>query len=627
MRTVVDGQQRLTTLQVLLHAAASVVGQHGNAMDAQALSVLVSNPPGITHDPDEQYKVWPTNYDRAAFRSALGTEPVPEELSNQLLVQAHRFFTRSIDEWAATGGDPEQRANKLNALTHALREHLKLVVIDLEPGDNAQVIFETLNHRGAALLAADLVKNLLFQAASTQSTNLNELYESAWKAFDDDYWRKPVQQGRRYRPRVDIFLNYWLIARTEREVSADRVFTEFRDYLHRENRPAQDVMRDLYADGRRYAELEGLAWDSALGTFYYRVVRMMDQAAVGPFLLWLLKWRATEIPAEQIRRALAAMESWLVRRTLCRITLKDVNRVVVELLRDLSKHPIEQVGQATEQFLARQHADARTWPNDEQLISELATSSIYTRLTRGRLRIILEALEDDLRGPMSEHERCPRGVLTIEHVMPQGWRENWGADIVGDSEAALQRDRIVQTLGNLTLVNKKLNPSLSNHAWTYPAAQTPPKAGKRDLLFEHSVLKLNARIAISHPYAWTEQDIAKRTELMARRICALWPRPDMPELTASAAAAAIVNGQTSHGGKYRALWVWLCDREDDELPMTFATIEKIIGQELPPSSYAHHAHWASYDGSAVVRAIHDAGWKATEVDLDGKTIVLRRQQA
>src|SRR5436309_1201353 len=114
---------------------------------------------------------------------------VSPELAQSRIAQAHAFFVEKITDWAAPAGDPETTVAKLKALAQALHGHLKLVVIDLDAGDNAQVIFETLNHRGAPLLAADLVKNLVFQQAQAQGLNLKELYETHWKALDSDYWR------------------------------------------------------------------------------------------------------------------------------------------------------------------------------------------------------------------------------------------------------------------------------------------------------------------------------------------------------------------------------------------------------------------------------------------------------
>src|SRR5262249_28594696 len=155
-------------------------------------------------------------------------------------------------------GDPQKVAARLNALVRALRDHLKLVVIDLEPGDNAQVIFETLNHRGAPLLAADLVKNLVFQVAQAQGGDIYDLYARYWKPFDGDSWRQLVAQGRLYRPRVDVFLNHWLTMKLLREVPADRIFTEFRDYATKSEATVEALLAELAADAAVYDQLDRL---------------------------------------------------------------------------------------------------------------------------------------------------------------------------------------------------------------------------------------------------------------------------------------------------------------------------------------------------------------------------------
>lgn len=81
----------------------------------------------------------------------------------------------------------------------------------------------------------------------------------------------------------------------------------------------------------------------------------------------------------------------------------------------------------------------------------------------------------------------------------------------------------------------------------------------------------------------------------------------------------------NHAGKYRALWAWLRDLPGDRVPATFAQIEEVIGMPLPPACRRHAAHWSSYEGSAVVRAIHDAGWVAREVNMQDEHLVFQRR--
>jgi hypothetical protein len=630
VRHVIDGQQRLTTLQLLLDAAQEVVERHGSAMDAQALRILVLNDHQIAQHPDEVFKVWPTDRDQAAFRTVMANGvAVPSDLASAPIVRAHAFFTKQITEWAGVGDDPAESTARLNALVRTLREHLKLVIIDLEPGDNAQVIFETLNHRGSPLLAADLVKNFVFQLAQTQDADVEQLYRDHWAPLDHDYWRTPIAQGRRLRPRIDVFLNAWLTMKLHREVPNDRVFSDFRDYAVQTAPGIAELLADLAADAGVYERMEQLPAATVEGTFYYRVVKALDSAAVSPFLLWVLRWDETVMPIGQRHRALRALESWMVRRALCRATAKDVNRLVVELLRVTQQAGPANVGDAVETHLAEQRADSRYWPDDTTLHTALREAPIYQTLTRPRLRMLLEAIEDSLRSPMGEGQPCPRN-LTVEHVLPQGWREHWGGDISGDAVAELRRESLVHVLGNLTLVNQKLNPAMSNRPWTAQeaAARGLGDQGKRDYLLAHSELKLNARLVSGHESGWSETDIQARTEALVERIATIWPRPtiDQPNPRAltmdqQPQAAEVM----PHPGKYRLLWQWLHDQSHEEVTLTFGEVEQVIGIPLPPSAYNHLPHWYGYEGTALGRAIRDAGWRATGVNLTAETVTFRHE--
>ena len=125
-------------------------------------------------------------------------------------------------------------------------------------------------------------------------------------------------------------------------------------------------------------------------------------------------------------------------------------------------------------------------------------------------------------------QALPSG-LEIEHVMPRGWRTHWNANPQLGADLAAQRDKAVNTIGNLTLVTKSLNGSLSNRPWTDAAAAGMteggmPSLGKRSLLKDFSLLVLNRQIVKDHLDAWTEQDIAERSGEIAQSICAIWPR-------------------------------------------------------------------------------------------------------
>ncbi|TDO30978.1 uncharacterized protein DUF1524 [Kribbella sp. VKM Ac-2527] len=633
VRHIIDGQQRLTTLQLLLDAAQWVVEHYGNAADSHGLRVLVQNNPEIAQHPDQMFKVWPTDRDQAAFRAAMDNDTVvPAELSGSRIAQAHAFFIDAISDWAEVASDEDKVKARLSALVTALRTHLRLVVIDLEPGDNAQVIFETLNHRGTPLLAADLVKNLVFQIAQSNGLPMETLYTQYWRELDGDYWRQQVAQGRLFRPRIDVFLNHWLTMKLMREVPTDRIFTEFRDGLIVTQQPdLGSLLAELASDADVYRKMDLLPPASVEGRFQYRVIKAMDTAVVGPLLMWLLRWTEEDLPETQRHKALNALESWLVRRALCRLTSKDTNKLVLELLQELNYAGPAIAGNTVEAVLARQTAQSRFWPDDALVQQSLAEEPVYKLLTRPRLRMILEALEDATRGPLGEGQACPRN-LTVEHVMPQSWKDYWGGDLVGDEIGALRRDRTVQTLGNLTLVNDKLNPSMSNRPWTAEQAEQCGlgKQGKRDYLLGHSQLKLNASLVTANPSAWTEHAIIDRTRALSTVLTSIWPcpatvaQPARPPSSKERSTAYAEEARPGHAGKYQALWRWLDDNSADEVRLTFDEVEQILGLPLPPSARDYQTHWKGYSGTALGRAIRDAGWRAVTVGLNEQRVVLQR---
>ena len=166
------------------------------------------------------------------------------------------------------------------------------------------------------------------------------------------------------------------------------------------------------------------------------------------------------------------------------------------------------------QFLLASNADNVRWPTDEQFRSAWLTVPVYSSLVRARVRMLLEALE--IRLHTGKTEKIEFGEkLTIEHLLPQTWQPNWPLpDGQPALEAELDREKVIHTIGNLTLLTKKLNPSVSNGAW----------ATKLPAILEHSALSLNRKLQSIDE--WNEKRITERSEALFDVACQLWPRPD-----------------------------------------------------------------------------------------------------
>jgi hypothetical protein len=527
-RLVIDGQQRLTTLQLLLDAVQAVVAGLGDKRSAKLLAKLILNDEDVIRTSDDVFKVWPTNMDRDAYRAVMDDAADPATFADSPIMQAHEFFMAAAEQWIGEPDEHDEQVRRISALSTTLQGLLQIVVIDLEPHDNAQAIFETLNARGTPLLNSDLVKNLVLQAAERRGLDVEALYQQHWSEFDSrDYWRAEVRQGRLTRPRVDMFLYYWLIMRRTKEVSSQQVFPVFRKYLENQSDDVQAVLADLDLCGRAFRSLDAIDRTSREGTFIYRW-RILDAQALTPVILWLFVQPESALPASQRLCALEALESWLVRRSLCRLTTKDYNHLGLELASRLAED-VAHAGDITEQYLAEQTADSRVWPSDHQLLDALLTVPLYSLLTRSRLRMVLEGIEDSYRGAKTEEEFVPKGKLTIEHLLPQTWRPGLTSPIpeaqppwpliAADGEAwdaaAAHRDRLLHTLGNLSLVTKALNPALSNSPWSL----------KHPEIAKHSVLLLNKHLVDEYTDRWDDETIERRGRALGARAIQIWRRP------------------------------------------------------------------------------------------------------
>ncbi len=511
-RLVVDGQQRLTTLQILIDATYRSYSCTDFVPD-KPLSGFVWNQEKRSDDnPDHVFKVWPTVIDQPSYRQALSDDPV-DDLDSPIM-QAHEFFRNETAKWLAIEkGDVE---NRTNALCQVLSSLLHLVVIDLTPTDNPHVIFESLNARGESLLESDLIKNMVMYEAD-RSGILHGTKNADWLwDFNDRWWATEVGRGRIKQPRIDIFLNQWLIMRTAKFVASDDVFSTFRRLCTDDNRlPIHQIAMDIkdIGDNYRSIETEKLADDfrsvKNIMPFLYRR-KILQIGVVTPVLLWLL---SSNIPDGQLEKSIGALESHMVRRTIMLHRTAGLNRTYIELIGVLQESDPQTAGDTITRFLLRKDSNVASWPTDAELEFAFVNHNVYRGLTRGRLRLVLEGIEQGLRTAMAEEQNVPRN-LTIEHLMPQSWRENYPlADGIDEDE----REGMIHTIGNLTLVNRPLNSAMSNAPWI----------GKREELKKHSTLFLNKELVDdTRRMTWDEVAIEERARRLCKAAIKVWPYAD-----------------------------------------------------------------------------------------------------
>lgn len=620
---------------------------------AEDLEGLILNKASVFKGRPERFKLWPSRYDQAAFSQAM--DPQERWVGEHRIVDAHRFFRQEAEAWLVGKPDPDgvvppgSEEERVLALSSTLQHRLLVIAINLTGHDDSQLIFETLNYRGTPLLKADLIKNWLFKKGELVGAHVASWPDTYWADFDDDWWRAEIIQGRHSRSRVDIFLQYWLTMRLRDEVVTDEVFRRFIEYadpLMTDAAPAERLIAEMRRDANTFRNFAQLSEGTAEATFYSRVIETMEMAATSPLLLWMLS-ENHGVPADQVEIGLTALESWVIRRTLLRFTMKDVNKLMVAILKRLDAVPPSRAGEAVRDYLTKQTADARVWPSAAYVKAHMPKVKLCGNVRQGRLRVVLAAIEKNLRTGRHEDVALP-ARLEIEHVMPQGWRSHWDTMPRLSPEAAAERDRRVNVLGNLTLVTKKLNASLSNRPWTDAEAQAigggGPDAGKgkRSLLDKYSLLVLSKDLVTEHLDAWTDEDIEVRSRLLTEQVCDVWPGPPTAEnatgttadRVSSAGSAPMPDPSTDASGRAETI----ATHHDDDLRRRFENAMRDI--------YARAKHEARYDAKAYLRMLAEHGglgtakrllasssvsegfvalWERQRVDLAVENVVLRRE--
>ena len=531
-REVIDGQQRLTTLQILLKAAEHAISEVEDAVEGeqaqkasfarQQLAMLTAN---TAYDPLERYKVWPTNEDREPFQAVLDSTATDRPAGDPTrMTDAYAFFRSSAESYLMPDGKASEAGTRAQHLAAALKDYLKLIVLDLDPSDEPQAIFETLNAHGTPLLPADLIKNWLLWEASRQKLDAAPLYEDYWRKFDRDheFWRAKVGTGHAARARVDAFLQSWLTKETGEAVSPKHLYDRFLRYVATLKKASEDrtvdVEKLMKSIARDATFFERLATENGMDRFsrFLQRLRVLDVVVFDPVLLALMGREASD-EADRIAAA-EAIESYLVRRMVCGYQTRGYGALALRLLKAMrNADPDGPVAPAIAAELATAVGGADSWPDDAEFRTQWRQRKFYNGLRRDRVLMILQAIEEALQAKNEKGEPIltfDLARLQIEHVMPQGWQEHW--PIIDEDVTAEQRTWAVDGIGNLTLVSSKLNPSLSNGPWNGPSG-----ACKRDGLHAHSKLELNRRLLDGYP-EWNEERMRDRADELFDEAREIW---------------------------------------------------------------------------------------------------------
>jgi hypothetical protein len=449
------------------------------------------------------------------------------------MAEAYLYFYDSIHSFVCeldeATGCTSYHAENVQALYNTLRKHLELVVIELEKEDDPQVIFETLNFGGVPLFPSDLVRNFVFLRANKQEEPADKLYKEQWLEFDaapaecldgdsNLFWKRMEKQGRNKRTRLDLFLHHYLTYQKEDEVNIGHLFREFRDWWEAEPRVVSQELGRLRKHSEVFRGFFVPDPKTRLGQFAIRL-RKLDTSTVYPVLLLLATERNASLPESEFNAILCDLESYLIRRAICGLTIKQYNRFFLSLLQSLRKAGAVNHHNVRDFLLAAQGSSS-VWPADKEFEKAWLRDPAYANLGPAVTAMILEAIDHRLRTVKCE-DISIQGALTVEHVLPQQWSGHWplnGAEpdpITGDTPADI-RDRLLHSFGNLTLLTTPLNSSIQNG----------PFSVKRPEIAKQSSLRLNVYFQdFQDSEPWNEEVILKRSQDLFDVACTVWPYP------------------------------------------------------------------------------------------------------
>ena len=544
-RQVIDGQQRLTTLQIFLAALRDFCKEQGCAEIAEECEAFTFNH-GIMANPEvDRFKVQPTQADRKQFRDVLqaGSRNQLEQLHPPVrrkyarkneprprMVEAYLFFHEQLAEFFLGTSDEPPLADeyplsvRLDECFQALKNALQVVVIDLGVDDDAQVIFETLNSRGEPLLPADLLRNFIFLRAARSDEPQEELYEGYWRPFDDDFWRAPIRQGRLLRPRSDLFLQHFLASREGRDIPIGHLFVEYRHWINT-RAPFATVREELAVLARQREDFRRIIAPHREDPLFTtsQFLEAFEVSTAYPLLLAILD---AQPPGDELTVMGRVIESYLIRRAVAGLTTKNYNRLFLQATRALQQS--EFTARALAEQLGSASGDSTGWPGDEESRDAWMNHHIYRVMNNPRLVHVLKRLSDAFLDNKSERV-IVEGPLTVEHLLPQSWVDHWPLqggsrgmtagelDSTGGddprAEATRKRNQVLHTIGNLTILPPGTNSWVSNAPWQE----------KKPQILSKSLLPINPG-SLYDAQTWDEDAIEERGRVLFEKALGIWPR-------------------------------------------------------------------------------------------------------
>ncbi|GAA9146740.1 DUF262 and DUF1524 domain-containing protein [Helicobacter pylori] len=480
---IIDGQQRLTTITLLLTALRNHLSDEVKRKEIEDHYLINSDKDG-----DKKFRLILSESDKDTLLSLIDKDRrKPSEPSSKIMENFKLF-----EEWI------RKNTNQLETIFKGL-EKLMIVEIALEKGkDDPQLIFESMNSKGMELTQTDLIRNYIIM--ETEIEKQEGFYNKYWRAMEEE-----LKQSKR-EDLFNKFVRHYLTIKTREIPNINKVYVAFKDYRQKEGIGIEDLLKDLqkycgYFCQIAFKKEADKDLNKALG---FLVDLEMD--VIYPLLLELYSdYSDGVLSKNDFRRSIALIESYICRRAVCGLGTNSLNKVFPSFTKHIQKDKYFKSLEAHFGSLT----EKQRFPNNDEFKKLFITINFYNFKKN---KYFFERLEKfDTEEPVNTKE------CTIEHIMPQTLTKEWKRDL-GENFQAIH-DKYLHTIGNLTLTG--YNQEYSNNSFQE----------KKDMEkgFKDSPLKLNQSLKDLESFG--EKEIEKRANDLADWALKIWTYPKLDAAT------------------------------------------------------------------------------------------------
>lgn len=493
---LIDGQQRLTTISILLCAIKDYVQKFNLETKlinlAKIKNQFLYNSDEIDED---RYKLLLNVQDKETYIKLIDNTIFTVNKPATNIIKCYEFFYERIEDFIKQHGQIDE--------IYAGIFKLSLVSISLDKdSDNPQMIFESMNSTGKDLSQTDLLRNYLLMDLTPEKQT--RLYKTYWKPmeelFGEDIYKNDVNK-------FDYFIRDFLTLKSDTGYicKINNVYENFKRYYLDNNCEKFAVLKDLFTYAKYYACIDLLQEKDDELKLYWQEFKKLDSHVVYPFLLKLYDDYSRQILIkEDFKKILQVVISYLWRRAICEIPTNSLSKTFATLYQAVDKE--DYVNSIIKAFVFK--SSYKRFPSDYEVREKLQTKDIYHFRLR---KYLLEALENYYH---KEPIDLNTANYTIEHIMPQNIEHNlsW-QQMLGENWQEVH-SLYLHTLGNLTITG--YNAEMSNKSFW---EKVNGESG-----FKHSHLKLNESIAQSD--VWNKKAIQRRTNILTDIILKIWKYPE-----------------------------------------------------------------------------------------------------